>query len=280
MSNLLTRLFGKKSEFVPCRDVAALVAPLSAPALHVVKTDAVSASHFGGAPNLAPGIVWPERGGRRLDFLARISLAEAARVHRIDWLPPSGALLFFYDMANQPWGFDPKDRGASAVLLVPDLPTNMVPAGPAPRDTSPLSYRHLEFRRVDVPPSPESHAIAGLNLSDEEFDLLCDLPGETFGDQPAHQLAGFAAPVQGDGMALECHLASNGIYCGDSEGYKSAAARALEPGADNWRLLFQIDSDDDLGVMWGDCGRIYFWVEEEAARAGDFSNAWLILQCS
>lgn len=42
----------------------------------------------------------------------------------------------------------------------------------------------------------------------------------------------------------------------------------------------QVDSDDDLGVMWGDAGMLYFWVEESAARAGDFSNAWVILQCT
>lgn len=31
--------------------------------------------------------------------------------------------------------------------------------------------------------------------------------------------------------------------------------------------------------MWGDVGMIYFWIQDEAARRGDFSNAWLILQC-
>ena len=30
---------------------------------------------------------------------------------------------------------------------------------------------------------------------------------------------------------------------------------------------------------WGDAGTIYYWVEEHRARAGDFSNTWLILQC-
>ena len=51
------------------------------------------------------------------------------------------------------------------------------------------------------------------------------------------------------------------------------------PGAANWRLLLQFDTDDDLGVMWGDAGVIYYWVEAPAALAGRFENAWLILQC-
>jgi uncharacterized protein YwqG len=41
-----------------------------------------------------------------------------------------------------------------------------------------------------------------------------------------------------------------------------------------------MDTDDELDVMWGDGGMLYFWVEEEAARAGRFDNVWLVLQCS
>ena len=41
----------------------------------------------------------------------------------------------------------------------------------------------------------------------------------------------------------------------------------------------QIDTDDELNVMWGDAGMIYFWVEEDKARKGDFSNTWLVRQC-
>jgi len=54
---------------------------------------------------------------------------------------------------------------------------------------------------------------------------------------------------------------------------------SLKPGAANWHLLLQFDTDDDLGLMWGDGGRLYFWVEAEAGRDGRFDNAWLILQC-
>jgi len=31
--------------------------------------------------------------------------------------------------------------------------------------------------------------------------------------------------------------------------------------------------------MWGDGGTIYYWVEADAARTGQFDNTWLILQC-
>lgn len=57
---------------------------------------------------------------------------------------------------------------------------------------------------------------------------------------------------------------------------RRAAAREQAP---TWRLLLQIDSDDDLGIMWGDLGRIYFWVREPSLRDRSFREAWTILQC-
>lgn len=65
-------------------------------------------------------------------------------------------------------------------------------------------------------------------------------------------------------MQLECQLASNGIYVGDSSGYNHPKRRALENGATDWQLLFQIDSDEKgLGTMWGDVGRVYFWIRQQ-----------------
>ena len=55
---------------------------------------------------------------------------------------------------------------------------------------------------------------------------------------------------------------------------------ALPKGRLEWRLLLQFDSDDDLGIMWGDCGMIYFWIRESDIQAKLFNESWTILQCS
>jgi uncharacterized protein YwqG len=60
----------------------------------------------------------------------------------------------------------------------------------------------------------------------------------------------------------------------------SLRARGLEPDARDWRLLLQLDTDDDASMMWGDLGTLYFSVRENEARAGNFENVWMILQCS
>ncbi len=79
-------------------------------------------------------------------------------------------------------------------------------------------------------------------------------------------------------MEIECQLASHGVYCGESSVHSAPEFARLRDGAGDWRLLLQLDSDDDLGVMWGDGGILYFWIREEDAQTGRFDNAWVVLQ--
>jgi uncharacterized protein YwqG len=283
MTGFFSRWFGggKQESGAAKQRIAVLASTLAVPAVHVVKSAAPSRSHFGGSPNLPAGIVWPERNGARLTFLARMSLSEVHAAFAIEWLPADGALLFFYDVDEQPWGFDPKDRGGWRVLHVRDLAAPALPPANDPDSAAPaLRFHFMAFRPIDVLPSFDREPVMALQLNDAESDAYDALANEVFMEAPKHQVGGLPAAVQGDGMELESQLASNGLYCGDESGYSDPRAESLAAGAGNWRLLFQIDSDDDLDVMWGDAGTIYFWVEAEAAREHRFENAWLVLQCS
>jgi Domain of unknown function (DUF1963) len=62
-------------------------------------------------------------------------------------------------------------------------------------------------------------------------------------------------------MRLECQLATNGIFCGDGTGYRDPRLEALRPGAADWRLLLQIDSEDGVDMMWRNVGRIFNWIK-------------------
>jgi len=230
---------------------------------------------------LPANVAWPEHNGTRLDFLARLSLSEMQAAEPIDWLPQSGALLFFYDTVGQPWGYDPEDRGRWCVLLAHDLPGNAHATDfPAPglKPNVPFRYVHAEAVRT-LPPS-ERQVLQALDFNDAECDELSRLSDLAFRGLPRHQLGGFPSPIQGDDMELECQLASHGVNCGTPAGYSDPRAIALAPAAAEWRLLMQFDTDDDLGLMWGDGGTLYFWVQESEARHSRFSNVWLVLQCT
>lgn len=291
---------------MPARDIAALTAPLAIPALHVLKTAKPSLSHFGGNPSLPENLTWPEHDGRKLDFLARISLAEVQKNLSVDWLPQTGALLFFYDMENQPWGFYPEHRGGFAVLFAPDRPEPVSP-NPAKQvdPATAVPYANIELRPITVLPPYGHDLIAPLDLDDDEIDLFCELTDKPFLDAPKHQIAGYPYPIQNDTMEQECQGIYNRLAMKDKDpdtanpiagaqgwrllfqhifnrsAVKSKAPETKQPmpGAQDWRLLFQVDSDDDLGLMWGDVGKIYFWVKQDEARQGNFANAWVILQC-
>lgn len=58
------------------------------------------------------------------------------------------------------------------------------------------------------------------------------------------------------------------------------ARERLSPGpASEWRLLWQLDTDDEAGFMWGDAGRLYLLARDEDLKARRFDRAWLVLQC-
>lgn len=274
----------KKREPEPVRDLAAATASLSRPAVQLTTSDEPSRSYFGGDPALPREMAWPERDGRRLGFLARVSLTDLQRTQRLEWLPSAGALLFFYDVERQPWGFDPADAGAWVVRLVPDLaeprPPRAALADEERTATHPVRPRNVVGRAVLSLPSTDRAAVEALGLNDTETDAYLELRDARFGGRPQHLIGGFPSPVQGDEMELECQLASHGIDVGGPSGYADPRAAALQPGASEWRLLFQFDSDDELDVMWGDCGRLYVYVREADARAGDVSRIWMVLQCS
>lgn len=92
-----------------------------------------------------------------------------------------------------------------------------------------------------------------------------------------HRLLGHPDQIQGD-MMLECQLASNGINVGGRR-VRDETERALEVGARDWRLLLQIDSDDRSGMMWGDVGRLYYWIRANDLREGRWDRVWMVLQC-
>ena len=195
-------------------------------------------------------------------------------------------LYFFYVAASQEtWGFDPDDRGSWRVLYFDAHPDTLVrtDAPPGMDKYGIFTPCAVTFSTELVLPPWDSAHIAKLHLTEEERDSYDSLLGQiadlqSTEDELIHRLLGYPDEIQGD-MELECQLVSHGIYCGDPSGYRDPRAAGLEAGATDWRLLLQIDSDDNADMMWGDVGRIYYWIRQEDLQIRDFDSTWMILQC-
>jgi uncharacterized protein YwqG len=239
-------------------------------------------SRIGGQPDLPPQFQWPRFDGLALSFIAQLDLAELAAQPNVLPLPKQGHLAFFYDSEQRTWGFDPKDRGSALVAYFPG-PASALVRTELPADASESGrFQCCALSYVSDQNLPDTWSpYYDPELSEEEKSLLFNYHDAVRDESnaPRHRLGGHADCVQNP-MELECQLVTNGLYCGNATGYEDPRRAILAPGALDWRLLLQIDTDDDAGIMWGDCGTIYYWIREEDLRAGAFDKCWLVLQCS
>lgn len=267
-----------KIEDVRAKYVAeiASVEALAAPAIGGVLASTVTKSFLGGVPRLPQDLAWPERNGSPMSFLAQIDLASLPTLDGPNNLPNKGTLFFFYDCEEMPWGFEPEDRDGWKILYSEEGCSEIPLSQSKQRDTLFFSQRGLEFAPISTIPGVDNSKVVELKLSDGLTDNWSDLwPGE---ELPL-QFFGFANPVQNDDMELECQLAFNGISGDGSDGYQSAKVKALAPGKEDWLLLAQFNSVDEIGFQWGDCGMLYFWIRKEDLARRNFDNVWMVLQC-
>ncbi len=216
-----------------------------------------------------------------LMFLGQVCLRELQSVVALEEWPKDGMLAFFYDSSQNSWGFDPADRGHCCVLYFPESNDCVSIAFPPdlPEDAKFVS-RRLEFEpEWTLPTSIFLNGNRVSKWSNDEYGRLLDQFSATPAEKYAvHRCAGHPQEVQ-NAMQLECQLVTNGLYCGDPSGYKNPRRTLLENGAADWRLLMQFDSDERLGWMWGDVGRIYFWSRRQDIKTKNFLASWAIMQC-
>jgi hypothetical protein len=245
------------------------------PALSLVPTRGAR-SRLGGKPSLPPGAPWPRNQGRPLAFLARIDLAEARAAGGPEWLPAQGHLLFFYDVEANAGGSHNDERPCWSVIRA--SPESAAAAARVPEDLPEESrFRGYPVRfamRKTLPPWERWNDIGG-PLDKREARSLDDALDGGDDPDPDHQIGGYPNTLQGDDMELTCELVARGIPLGRKP-YDDPDVVVLKPAAQQrWRLLLQLDSDERMGTDWTDGGRLYFWIPEEDARAGDFSRVWL-----
>ncbi|MGH2409021.1 MAG: YwqG family protein, partial [Chloroflexota bacterium] len=264
---------------------------LSRPAIHLYTTTqsddriVTGVSKLGGSPDLPSMLAWPTWHDKPQGFIAQLNLADIAPYAPSHILPARGMLYFFYDLWEQPWGFDPKDRGGGRVIYfdgdVAQLRRRPAPPGPHdPEYATPFTACEVTCSSVLRPPSWFSTRLDSLALTQEEQKRYSEWWFDSTKDSaPCHQLLGLPCLIQND-MEIECQFVSNGVYMGDLKGRNDPRHDHLKAAAPDWRLLLQVDSDDSSGMMWGDGGMIYYWIRKQDLAAGIFEHTWLVLQCS
>lgn len=251
------------------------------------------ATRFGGKPDVPEGFEWPYFEGdsyegvknRPLSFIAQFNLEEISQYDTENLLPKTGVLSFFYELNSMAWGYDPDNKGCARVYYFEDV--NALHTADLPEDME----EYFRLPALKIAAKSEKSYQDGVDFllqrEDEmterwdEFDEIREKLRIDEEDEIS-KLLGWADPIQGN-MTMECELVSRGYYLGNGWDEVTPLDRqeAEQWSAQDWLPLFQLDSvyDGNFELMFGDGGRIYYYIRRDDLAARKFDDVWLILQC-
>jgi len=207
-------------------------------------------SHFGGQPYFENGEKWPtSKNGKNLEFIFQIFNSSDLQ------LPKNIELIqFYYDWDEFPW--DTENDGWLLKIYKKTQKEN-IKFIEIPSELEKSKYCVITFKSTNTLPDWEGidlHCNNASKLScvldeDEPWEGYDQVVTKLIGEQDYQsQLGGYPKWVQGESTPK------------DSEG-------------NSMKLLFQIDSENNAGLMWGDVGLIYVFYDEKSEKI-EFS-----LQC-
>lgn len=270
-------------------DVAQRWLALARPAIRLVpaRSSEAPVALLGGTPNLPASHQWPSwEGVGPLTFIGELDLAVVAQFPLDITLPADGRLLFFYfdgsynNFAETVGYFEPASLVGARMIHVPAG----TPSHPrqAPEELQVLPQIPFAGQEVVTFPNFEHPDLrAAFEATDVDYKEWIEHPvcADAFTEEISgrhhgvqHQIGGYANNIQAP-VEME---AAWGVLGGDVKAIDPAEA-AVE--AARWRPLFQVDSDDDLDVMWGDAGILYWLARPEDLNAGDLTQATFTWQC-
>lgn len=230
------------------------------------KTD-LGQSKIGGQPDLPEGMEWPAfKDGKPLAFLAQINLAEVASVSKLPGLPASGLLSFF-----SVFGWQSEDDAD------PQLPPGRYEHGWTRVLYHPGSHKALQ--RCRTPSDVNSFRAAKVT-----FVAITCFPTDT--KEPAIAKLKWKRDVKE--KYNDFVMAYNGArdhQLGNPArnlllGYADYEQDFVKEVADeNLQLLFQLGSDENARMCWGDGGFIYFWVRPKDLARRNFARIFTDYQC-
>jgi hypothetical protein len=123
----------------------------------------------------------------------------------------------------------------------------------------------MKVHRASLPDTG-SAIVEGAHLDEPNLEAYREhLEKRGWLDQPnGHRLGGYPTILQNNDLEAQA-----AVKAGDLDDYPRDMAEVAE--AARWRLLLQLDSDDEF--MWGtDSGMLYFMIRDDDLAKRDFSR--------
>ncbi len=247
--------------------------------------DEIGGTRFGGLPDVPPGWVWPEP-ENGIEFLAQLNFEELAPFDHNGVLPRHGLLSIF--IRNLCYGW--KDDGSDYLVSFYDGDMTLLQRAEAPEDFAIFGQKEssnsdlMVYRAASVEPyniisivDSFTLYLRGLmdgHLADQVhgFSINRNLPPgiDYYWDYHcSDQLLGF----YGDG-ALEAWGKQTGKNYYSLEPHEKEAANYE---IDKWILLLQIDSHDELGMMFSDAGIYFLMIHQDDLAARRFDRVYITM---
>lgn len=238
-----------KENLTSFEDLEDLIKPLirSATKIEVSKPSELKGntqliSHFGGQPYFEKEEEWPKtKDGQELDFIFQVF--NTGEIN----LPDNIQLVqFFYDWEESPW--DTENDGW-LVKIYKTLNSDRVVKLNKSTESEGTKFCEVIFKAVKSLPDWEGIEMYSRNASKLSCVLNEDEPWDSY-QKAAEKLAG------------------EQVYRSQIGGYPNWVQGEDTPdqGTEPMKLLFQIDSEEHAGLMWGDVGLIYVFYDEASEK--------------
>jgi uncharacterized protein YwqG len=246
----------------------------------------IGASKLGGSPDLPQGVDWSFCEGKALTFMAQFKLSEVASFDVETFLPERGMLYFFYEVEETHWEA-PTISDGWKIIYVEDENTPLFRIPHPIQQGKRRTIQALPCYQVKYVPCLSLPMIFGSNkkydfeFNDDEGEAYCEMADDW--RESDHHLGGHPLQIQHD-VEWEVVIMKHHIRAKQDEDYqwryRDEEVAFIQREMKNWQFLFQIDSDDDLEVTWGDAGTLYVCIPKGSLRERKFEDCWTVLQCS
>ncbi|MFD3449828.1 YwqG family protein [Microbacteriaceae bacterium 4G12] len=222
------------------------------------KTDIlpIGSSKLGGIPDFPKTMEYPTYNEKPLTFIGQFNLEDLQKTGIPNKLPQAGMLYFFYfddfeDEAYYEMLGNPDEKNGWRVIFYEGAIEDLIPVT---ETDSQYPACHITFER--------RHSLPQIFIEDEQdednfLQLLEELSPDEYNN---HQALGVPFSIQNEVFE-------------EAEDYVGAKAEDMT-------LLLQIDSDEEnLHMMWGDSGMLYFCIANKDLEEQNFQNVCCIMQC-